>query len=47
VGANGKLENIVVGFVGVGRTTLQKAEEIVQAAKQEPELYQKKYGLIK
>ena len=47
VGANRETRDIVVSFVGVGRTTLQKAEEIVTVAEQESELYQKKYGLIK
>ena len=29
--------DIVAGFVGVGRTILKKAEDIVNAAEQEPE----------
>jgi hypothetical protein len=40
-GETGRTREIVAGFVGVGRTTLQKAEDIVTAAEQQPEKYQK------
>lgn len=46
--------DIIAKFVGVGERTLQKAEDIVKkaeqivtAAEQQPEIYQKKYGLTK
>jgi hypothetical protein len=36
----------IASFVGVSRLILKKAEEIVDAVEQEPEKYQKKYGLL-
>jgi hypothetical protein len=36
----GEARNIVAKFVGVGERTLSKAEDIVKAAEQEPEIYQ-------
>jgi 16S rRNA G966 N2-methylase RsmD len=38
--AQGKTRDIVANFVGLGRTTLKKAEDIVTAAEQNPEKYQ-------
>ncbi len=36
-GPKGETRDIVANFLGVGRTTLKKAENIVEAAEQEPE----------
>jgi hypothetical protein len=38
-GETGKTIDKVAGFVGTSRFTLKKAEDIVQAAEQEPELF--------
>ena len=42
----GRTLDTIAGFAGVSRPTLKKAEEIVEEAEQEPQKYQKKYGLI-